>query len=61
MRFDLEQFEKRAAWFYDFCRRLEKSGLPNMPRDDHDGLLAVNLHLQIALEALKQTTLEVSE
>jgi len=61
MQFDIEQFEKWAAWFYNFCRQMEKSGLPNMPRDDRDGLLSVNLHIQIALEALKTAALKVSE
>lgn len=54
MGFDLNQFEKWAVWFYDFCHRMHNSNLPAMPRDDHDGLLSVNLHMQKALMELKE-------
>jgi hypothetical protein len=53
MKFSINGFEKWATWFYGFCRRMEKGGLPNMPKDDRDCLLSVNLHMQIALEAMK--------
>jgi hypothetical protein len=53
MGFNINDFEKWATWFYDFCRRMEKSGLPNIPKYDRDGLLSVNLHMQIALAAMK--------
>ncbi len=61
MEFDLVLFEKWAAWFLNFCRRMEKSNLPAMPRDDHDGLLSVNLHIQKALKELKDKELETTK
>jgi septation ring formation regulator EzrA len=54
MEFNLTQFEQWVAWFNAFCRRMEKSNLPAMPRAEHDGLLSVNLQMQKALLELKE-------
>jgi hypothetical protein len=52
IKFNGGDFEKWAAWFYGFCRRMEKRGTPPLPKDDREGLLSVNLHMQIALKEM---------
>jgi hypothetical protein len=51
--FSVNCFESATLWFNDFCRRMARSGLPQMPRKDTEGLLIANLEMQKALVELQ--------